>query len=32
MVSDANTKAADAELLSRYVDQGFDLCQHIPVS
>jgi hypothetical protein len=30
MLSDANTKAADAELSSRHVHQGFNVFQHIP--
>jgi hypothetical protein len=30
MLSDANTKAANAELSSRHVHRGFNLFQHIP--
>ena len=30
MLSDANTKGADAELSSRHVHQGFNVFQHIP--
>jgi hypothetical protein len=30
MLSDANTKAADAELSSRHVHRGFKVCRHIP--
>jgi len=30
MLSDANTKAADAELLSRHVHRGFNVFRHIP--
>jgi hypothetical protein len=30
MLSDANTKAADAELSTRQVDRGFNVFRHIP--
>jgi hypothetical protein len=31
MVSDAKTKAANAELSSQHVDQGFNVFRHIPI-